>query len=905
MSAIVIGILNALIGLIMQILASALEFFADSFLTTIEWDFETFGNYFPFFSNILTFFKIFAANWLIIVGLLFVLKCFGLAAGLQIERSRVWQFIIRYVFFGYLAIQSWGIMSFLYLSIVEIIDEIIEIHVGSDMGFTTFITDLGIRAADGLFISITGLPGTMIGIVKVLVMLVIAVMLVMNFFKLFAVFFLRFIRLVFLVAMAPIAFGMGILEETREIFNTYIRTFFADLFVFIMTAFFIKGFISVMSSSSSRNFDGSVEFADIAYGDLLWAFFALAYSNFAVQFDQFLSSLGVNISRGGGTGGSIIGTIGASAMLLRRAVGHGTSVGSSSVGSTFTRNWNGIKNSVLSGARAGFASGTTPASAAAMAAMGAAKGFASTTNMAKAAEMAKDGSLMASALNDKFAEMQEAAKRNMSQQEYADLKERGERNGFTVDEQRAREEILNDMKAGRLTPEMAQNKLAAHGLLTEDERGHNPPASSQDTSSESVVDGGNKESLAGKYKRSSGAFETGYKGLDGEIHTADGSSVRPNETVRTSDGMRFEDGMKNYPDGTRVMQNGNVQFSNGAVIDHNARRPNGKAYPFGTVLHADGVYSVGNKVYSSDGTMQEVSEPTTLADGTVVQPNGNREINGGAEKGGVTIDQNGVVTHGNGARTVDGSTHHANGSVSHLDGSVSMAGGGVAHLDGSITNSDGSTVIPDGSIAFRDGSVLHSNGDITANGFTKHMDGTVTTCDEVRHGNGAVSYFDGRVSNPDGSIVDGKGNISFDKGETYQPIDGSYTHANGDISYANGSVLHTTGAVSNADGILGSVTHADGTRSVMDGSVLYPNAVVNPDQSIEFDCGVIVKGGAVMHPSGAVTTSTDKTVTIQRSDGSYTEFAKDKSSQNRKTGRERVGRVYFNNGRSKSIFRKK
>ena len=179
-------------------------------------------------------------------------------------------------------------------------------------------------------------------------------MLVVNFFKLISMFFIRYVRLVFLVALAPIAFGLAILEETKQIFDTYIRTFFADIFVFIMTAFFIKGFISVMSSSNNLNLDGSVEFTELfkqsAYRDLIWAFFALAYSTFAVQFDQFVASLGINISRGGSAGGAgILGALGASAMMLRRAIGSGAGGAglATPLGNTFSKNWNDLKGCLL------------------------------------------------------------------------------------------------------------------------------------------------------------------------------------------------------------------------------------------------------------------------------------------------------------------------------------------------------------------------------------------------------------------------------------------------------------------------------------------------------------------------------------------------------------------------------
>ena len=166
MSAIVMGILNALIGLIMQVLATALEFFADTFLGSIRWDFSTFGTYLPFFGNVLEFFKVLGAGWLSFVGLLFILKCFGLAAGLQIERSRVWQFIVRYIFYGFLAIKSWGLMSFVYLQMVGIIDEILDIDASSGgLSLVEFIVQIGERAAEGLLIGALGTGGSMLGIV--------------------------------------------------------------------------------------------------------------------------------------------------------------------------------------------------------------------------------------------------------------------------------------------------------------------------------------------------------------------------------------------------------------------------------------------------------------------------------------------------------------------------------------------------------------------------------------------------------------------------------------------------------------------------------------------------------------------------------------------------------------------
>ena len=87
------------------------------------------------------------------------------------------------MFFGALAINSWGFMSYIYLSLVSVLDDIMAIDASGDLKISSFLMDLGVRVAEGLFTGATGAAGAMVGIVKVLVMLVIAVMLVVNFFN--------------------------------------------------------------------------------------------------------------------------------------------------------------------------------------------------------------------------------------------------------------------------------------------------------------------------------------------------------------------------------------------------------------------------------------------------------------------------------------------------------------------------------------------------------------------------------------------------------------------------------------------------------------------------------------------------------------------------------------------------
>lgn len=916
LNAIVMGILDALIGFFMRALASFLQFFADTFLESVEWNFETFGDYIPFFANVLSFFKVFAAGWLVTVGLLFVLKCFGLAAGLQINRSKIWQFVLRYLFFGYLAVHGWGIMSFFYLELVNVIDEVMVIDATQGGGFVNGLLEIGSRVGEGTLLAAAGASGAIIGVAKVLVLFVITVMLVVNFFKLIALFFLRYIRLVFLVALAPVAFGMAILEETKQIFDTYIRTFFADMFVFIMTVFLIKGFISVLYSAGTFKFDDfDGLFADNAYKDLVWAFFALAYSNFAVQFDQFIGSLGVNISRGGGTGGSVIGAIGTSAMLLRRAIGpsrSGAGIGTP-MGDMLSRNWNNIKSATLGGARAGFAQGTTKGGAFAMGAVGAAKGFASTTNVAKAAEMTKDGSSFAETLNQRFADMQAAAGKNMSQKDYDATKKRAEENGLDVDQQRMRDSIMGDMKAGNITPDMAQSKLAAHGLLRDDEldatssmsagagAAYTQPQSNRDKTP--VAD-----NMAEEFKKShvddNGQFDaSAVAGM--AMSMPEGTTLKPNESLHTGDGMMADKTAKHFPDGTKVYPDGTVQFANGAVMGSNVRDANGNVLPPNAMLHKDGTITNGSEIISPDGNKTRVGNtPVRLDDGTLVQGNGVRAIGEGENQ--VVIGSKGSITHGNSAVTKSGRFEHSSGAVTHgsitehqngnqsfSDGAVLLGDGKMMHLNGEVTSPDGTTVTPDGSTVFSDGSVLHSNGDVTSNGVTKHKDGCTTYSNRVDHGNAVISYNDGHVSFPGSTMVDGKGGISFDNGVTYQPIadlpGGQYVNpATGDIAYANGSVFHSESkAISNADGVAGRVNHADGGGDregtfSLGGTVYWSNGTaVNPDRTIEFDehnSGIVVKGRTITHSSGTRTEMKDSETRISRADGHTTFSKRDKGN---------------------------
>ena len=890
MSAIVMGILNALIGLLMQVLASALECFSDMFFTTIHFDFTTFGRYIPFFSHIMHFIQTLSAGWLSIVGLLFILKCFGLAAGLQIQRSKIWNFVIRFLLFGFTAINGWALMSFFYNGLVTTIDDVFLMDAKTPISFAGFINSLGERAADGLFVSLTGNAGAMLGIVKVLIMLVIAVMLVVNFFKLISMFFIRYVRLIFLVALAPLTIGMAILDETREIFETYIRVFFADLFVFIMTAFFIKGFISVMSAASG--FDTAVEFNDIAYDGIFWGFFALAYSAFAVQFDQFISSLGVHISRGGNAGNGILGAVGMSAMLLRRAVGTGRNGSglATSLGNTFDRNWNGLKSSIMQGARQGFASADTVGGAVFSGAAGAIKGFAATTNVAKAAAMTKDGSFTASALNQKFSDMQDAARRNMSPKEYQDTKKRAEENGLSIDQQRSRDVILQDMKNGSITPQMAQNKLAARGLLTEEEM---TPSTMQSQNVEGYSEQHGEQqasSMAEQEMQQGNSPDLSHIQMDSTIETAEGIKVNPQEhTLETADGMDYNENGKFFADGTKITEQGVATFANGSVFN-----------PVnGMMKHRDGTVTKGNTIIYPDGTKETVAAPTDLSDGTTVYPDGHREIQNGTNRERISISDTGDITHGNGTKTVDGITHHANGIVSQVNGSVTTARG-VVNPDGSVTAPNGITTIPDGSAVYPDGSVWHSNGDITANGITKHTDGTTSHGDKTEHENGSISFTDGSVQNPDGTVIDGKGNISFDNGMKFTPISTSYSHANGDVSFADGRVLHRDGSISNDNGKIGSLTHKDGVISLADNSLLYPNAIVMNNR-VEFDCGAVLeKDGTLSHLNGDQVITQNHTTTIKHKDGTQTEFFHS-ADRKKANGKERIGRIRFKNGRIKSI----
>ena len=499
-------------------------------------------------------------------------------------------------------------------------------------------------------------------------------------------------------------------------------------------------------------------------------------------------------------------------------------------------------------------------------AMGAAKGFADSTNIAKAAAMTRDGSLTAAALNERFAEMQAAAGHDMSLKDYDATKKRAADNNLSFDQQRQRDAILADMRNGNITPKMAQSKLAANGLLTEDEMQGNNWSNDVGMSANGAAANSKNENMAEQFKAAGNTADKPNIGPDGAINTKDGLNINPNESLHMGDGTAFKGGVKTMADGTQIMPDGSMKFANGAVMDKNLRDANGNTMPPGTMLHPDGTMTSGNKIYSPDGSVKQVTEPTTLSDGTTVQPNGARVLGDGDNQ--VVIGSKGSVSHANGAVTKNGITTHADGSQSFSDGSVRTSDDEIIHIDGSTTKSDGTTVTAEGAAIFSDGSVLHDNGDITSNGVTTHTDQSTSYPDRVEFGNGSIAYNDGRGSNPDGTVIDGMGNISTD-GTNFHPIQEPYAHPNGDISYPNGSVYHAaSGVTTNVDGEIGHTVHQGGIDSFADGSVFWGNgSSVNPDKTVEFDSGVTVKDGVISHSSGTKTFVEKNITKIIRNDG--------------------------------------
>lgn len=886
MQAIVLGLLDSLIGILIQILAEFLDFFASSFLGSLELDFEQFGVYFPFFGNFLEFFKILGAGWLSFVGLLFILKCFGLAAGLQIERSRVWQFVVRFIFYGFLAIRGWGLMSFAYLEMTSVLDEVMHLN-ASTLDITTSIKNIGEIVGKGTLLSVLGSSGAVLGGVEVLIILVIVIMLVVNFFKLISLFFVRYIRLVFLVALAPIAFGMAILEETKEIFNTYIRTFFADMFVFIMTALLIKGFISVLSSINNFEVD---DLSDLQGKQMAWAFFALAYSSFAVQFDQFIASLGVNVSRGGSSGPGLGSAIGASAMMLGRAFGRGAMKGggiSTPLTDTIAQNWNNLKNATVSGARKGFASGQTKGDAFAKGAWGAAKGFASTTNAAKAAEMVKDGSLTAAAMNKRFAEMQEAAREGMSQKAYDDTKQRAAENGFDFKQQKQRDDIMQDLADHKITQPIAQAKLAKGDLLTKDEK--------EALDYSAANRNANQTEQAGVYTQPYNPNPTDVSaesnanrdynfpetkmdedGKNPHVDMDDNMTTLNLDNGQFSSidkGMTNQADMKNIGDGTRIA-NANDADPNSRQITFAGDQNGNSAYMNsnepGKIHLPDGGFVSGNTITDAEGNT------TTVGEGQVAKK-GNVKVYGDSS---ASIDTGKKDADGNPVYTdidKDGRIYHGNDMVTDPRTGLTVMKGAdgkrsFASADGSMTDSNYMTMLPDNSMVSPTGIVKQANGDMTDTqaGATHHAgDNSVTLGNGVLHDDKSQTFIGGEkagwVSWDNGSEKmavrsnNGVGEYSTDGGKSWNTVPNGGMEYNGAKIDSHGCVQHATGEISNKNSAgnveLGAVLHPDNTYSDKEGNIHYASATVSAggrEVTFENDVKVVNKGSGVRveHPTG-------------------------------------------------------
>lgn len=895
MSAIVTGILSALLSLIISLIASVLELFSDSFIDGFGMNFSAVIAFFPMLLNIIEFIKTLAAWWLVFTIFLFILKTFGLAMGLKVERNRIWTYFLRFVILGSLSLNATQIVSFIFTGLDSAFQNIVAID-ASSIGSQTFgdtLLEMGNDVLGGIAIAAGGALTGGVGLIKVLVMVVIAIMLIIDFFKLLLEFVEKYIKLIFYIVLAPLAFVMGILEETKEIFNYYWRVYVADLFVYLMTSLLIKGFINIMSNSSAIPDTFSAVDAFLL-SDLAWAFFALAYTKIAVRFDQFIASLGVTVSKGAGSSSSLTGVLGASAMLLRGAMGSGGGAGTKTgggIGNAIQRSFGELANNVSQGARQGFAKGTGFADSMGKALVGAGKGaFVDSTNVGKMANMARNGDLTAAALNSKFANAKDIAKNasalGVSNEEYKALSERSAETGFTPEQQKRYEDINAMAKDGTLNSADARKLQKQEGLIppildgSPNDDSNNvieigahagiPPDSVNKEVAAAVADSG--PSMAEKYaSKDNPNDDSNYKATPDSVaysphDKAKDTLVNPNVSSEHQN-SKFDvaTGRRDFNDESSINNKGEVSLPNNAYIATSSGGigKDGNRVDGGSVVHSDGTVTKANQITRPDGSTSTVTNDTTLddrtlADGSVVNPDGTLSIGGGHESpGGMTLSTTGeTLFHSDGSKTDTGGsglTQHADGSVSHADGAVTYRNGKSLHSDGSLTHANGMTVMPDGTRTFADGSVLHADGSLTKGGITNHSDGTTTHGDgRVTHSDGSVtygvgytdessgiSYDSGWVQHSDGSISNGNGGINIDgsKDENgnliFESISesygGSYTHTNGTVSHADGTVKHADGSISNENGN-GTVSHYISNE---DGSTVH-TAISQEKGSIDF-----------------------------------------------------------------------
>lgn len=166
------------------------------------------------------------------------------------------------------------------------------------------------------FVAITSVVGTVL-------ILILLIALGWNYFKLLLETVERYVVVGVLCYTSPLAYSMGASKATSPVFKSWCRMVGSQLLLLTMNVWFLRGF-----STSVGQFIGNGGALSNGSGSIfLWLFCALAFLKTAQRFDNYLSSLGLNVAQTGSSMGM--------EMMMAARVLSGVASGNKSVGKVF------------------------------------------------------------------------------------------------------------------------------------------------------------------------------------------------------------------------------------------------------------------------------------------------------------------------------------------------------------------------------------------------------------------------------------------------------------------------------------------------------------------------------------------------------------------------------------------
>lgn len=217
--------------------------------------------------------------------------------------------LIRFVIAIIVIYYSHGIMQFFLDYANDIWQNGILTSIGKDFTNGGLQKTSQLQGSDFALISGTGTTSKLLGVqissdtklfarqfkwFWILVSLIMLIPLIKNFIRLYVEIVERYIVVMLLVLFFGVAIATCISRNTENILRSYLRMFGCQMFLMLVNAVFMKGFVLMLKSG-------------LVVGSLVGYVFAIAYLRSAQRLDSYMASMGLNVAQ---TGASLLDAMG-------------------------------------------------------------------------------------------------------------------------------------------------------------------------------------------------------------------------------------------------------------------------------------------------------------------------------------------------------------------------------------------------------------------------------------------------------------------------------------------------------------------------------------------------------------------------------------------------------------------